>query len=143
MVNTKNQLSGYEKLEVYNLSFKFVVDVYKRVENFNEKDLNLASQLKRSVASIPLNIAEGNASTSKRDYLNHVNYAFKSATEVKVTLRLCHALNYITDDDLCYLLNQLDDVRKRVYGLRKVLINNSNFRAGDRFNFYLKDKKKV
>jgi four helix bundle protein len=141
-MSTKNQLSGYEKLDVYTLSFNFVVDVYKIVKQFSTIDPNLASQLKRSAASIPLNIAEGNASTSKKDYLNHVNYAFKSATEVKVTVNLCHALDHINSEERVYLLDKLDDVRKRVYGLREVLIRNSNFRAGDRFKFYLKNSEK-
>jgi four helix bundle protein len=134
-----NQESSFEKLDVYQLSFDFVAQVYKLVHKFDQKDAGfICSQLKRAAASMPLNLAEGSSSMTKRDYLNHVNYAYKSSTETKVILKLCKNLGYMTKDDLTRFLEKLDEIRKRIYGLRSTLIKNSNFRAGDRFNFYLK-----
>ena len=64
-----NQESSFEKLDVYQLSFDFVAQVYKLVHKFDQKDAGfICSQLKRAAASMPLNLAEGSSSMTKRDY---------------------------------------------------------------------------
>tara|TARA_B100000315_G_C14553845_1_gene577186 strand:- start:1025 stop:1438 length:414 start_codon:yes stop_codon:yes gene_type:complete len=130
---------GYEKLKVYKLSFSFVADIYKLVNSFQGKDSSfIISQLKRASASMPLNIAEGSAALTKRDYLNHVNYAYKSSTETKVILKLCKSLGYINEEKLNRFLLKLDEIKKRIYCLRAVLMKNTQFKTGDRFKYYLK-----
>lgn len=128
---------GFEKLEVYSLSFQFTVSVYSIVKEFEkiQKDKFLISQLKRSAASIPLNIAEGHASISKKDYLNHINYAYKSASEVKSTLKLCTELGYITKVKTQVLLDHLDRIKSMLYKLRNRLMEGN---IGNRFKYYLR-----
>lgn len=129
------ELSSFEKLEVYQLSVSFTAEVYDIFKNIEDKFL--VSQIKRSTASIPLNIAEGSASNSKRDYLNHINYAYKSSSEVKCTINLCKELGFISTETQEKLLESLDSIRKRLYRLRSTLMKSCDFRAGDRFKFYL------
>jgi len=130
---------GFEKLEVYQVAYKFVVFLFKILDKIDSQGKReILSQLRRSALSIPLNIAEGSASLSKREYLNQVNYAYKSAAETKVNLLVCKELGYLPQLDLKEVFIRLDEVKRRVWGLRFSLIRNSNFKVGDRFKFHLK-----
>ena len=60
-----------------------------------EESRNLQDQMRRSVTSLPLNIAEGACSKTMKLYLNHLNYTYASAQELTVALMLCYKLKYI------------------------------------------------
>jgi len=67
---------GYKKLIILNEASELVDLVYKYTKDFpRNEEYGLTSQLRRSVLSIPLNIVEGQASISKREFLNFLNIA--------------------------------------------------------------------
>ena len=48
---------NYKKLEVFHLSYSFVLDVYKVTRDFpKSEEQNITSQLRRAAVSIPLNV---------------------------------------------------------------------------------------
>ena len=53
-------IKSFKELEIYTRSKEIVKEVYRITERYPEKEkYNVISQLRRSVLSIPLNIAEG------------------------------------------------------------------------------------
>lgn len=73
---------------LYDLSIdlvKLVAPVAARV------DAGLADQLRRAVASVPLNLAEGSGRTG-RDRLRHYRIALGSAKELRAALVIAGAL---------------------------------------------------
>lgn len=58
----------HKKLEVWKLSIEMVRELYKVLEKFPiDERFGLFSQLKRACVSVPSNIAEGAARTSKKE----------------------------------------------------------------------------
>ena len=58
----------------------------------------LQAQIRRVAISVASNIVEGSARRSTREYLNFVNIAAGSASEVRYLAELSHRLGFMTAD---------------------------------------------
>jgi len=106
----------YKNIKVYQLSYDFVLDVYDNTEKFPKlEDNNIKSQLRRASVSIPLNIAEGSAKASKKEFLHYLNTAYGSAKEVEVLLNLCYDLKYFTTSQFEFLSEILDELNAKLF----------------------------
>src|SRR3989338_10950708 len=100
----------YKNIDVYNLSYQFVLDLYRITAEFpKSEENNITSQIRRASVSIPLNIAEGSAKASNKEFTYFLNVAYASAKEVEVLLDLSHDLKYLKDDDYTDLKAKLDE----------------------------------
>lgn len=89
---------GYKKLKVWEKAHKFAVEVYKMTNKFPREELyGLTSQIRRAAFSIPLNIVEGHASTSKKEFLNFLNIANRSLVETEYLLEVSQELNFMNE----------------------------------------------
>jgi len=89
------------KLEVFEKSHNFVLDIYKIVNKFpQEEKYRLTDQLIRACYSIPANIVEGQNRNTTKDYLNFLYTARGSAYEVQYFLLLAKDLQYL--DEILY-----------------------------------------
>ncbi len=86
----------FERLKVWQLSYELALEIYQCTRPFpTEERYGLTSQLRRAAASIPTNIAEGNARSHRREYLHLCFIARGSIAEVKCLLKLGLDLEYI------------------------------------------------
>lgn len=89
-----------DKLEVWVRAKDFAVAVYKEVipsMPASEK-YNLADQLKRAAASVPVNIAEGHGRYHFLDNVRFCHIARGSLTEVQSHMSLAKELGFLPDD---------------------------------------------
>lgn len=77
----------------------------------------LVSQMKRSSASIPTNIAEGCGRNSDKDFCRFLYIAFGSANELEYQILLSIDLKFITIHNGQNLLLQIEEVKKMLNGL--------------------------
>jgi len=98
---------SYKDLIVWQKAMNLVEEVYKLTDQFPQSELyELSSQMRRSVASIPSNIAEGRKLGSKKESRKFLRIAFGSGaeleTQVEIAKRLAFGktLNYKTVDAL-------------------------------------------
>src|SRR3989338_1402097 len=126
----------YKKIEVYHLSYFFVLEVYQFTRKFPaSEEQNITSQLRRAAVSIPLNIAEGSAKASNREFAYFLNVAYASAKEVEVLLDLSKDLKYIDPETHLYLATKLDQVSAKLF----LFLRNVERRVNSqRFNFFKK-----
>lgn len=92
--------------------------VYCASSGFPREELyGLTSQLRRSSASIPANIAEGCGRDTKREFVRFLHIAMGSASETAYFLVLAHDLGYLPDAGYCELADEIDQLQKmlRVY----------------------------
>ena len=80
----------------------------------------LASQIRRSSTSIPFNIAEGWARTT-RVYINHLEIALGSEAELKTQLKVAMSKQYATQDEIAPLLSMASEIGRMLNGLIKSL----------------------
>ena len=58
----------YKNMEIYQLGYNLALDIHKLLDKFPKKEKdNIISQMRRSVTSIPLNIAEGSVKKSDKE----------------------------------------------------------------------------
>ena len=73
----------FERLDVWQQARQLVVQVYKLLEKFpKEEKYALCDQLRRSVISIPSNIAEGSGRIAKKETIHFLEIAYGSLMEM-------------------------------------------------------------
>jgi four helix bundle protein len=81
--------------------------------------LGLTSQIRRSAASIPANIAEGQGREHTKEFLNHLSIARGSLMELET--HLSERVGLLQQAELQSLLARADRISRMLSGLRKVL----------------------
>ena len=101
-----------------------VEQVYRLTQDFPKQELyGLTNQLRRAAVSVPSNIAEGQARTHLKEYLQFVSTAKGSLAEVQTQLEIAARLHYITPEQLERALQQADAGSKQLYALRNALVD--------------------
>ena len=113
-------LFSFEKLEVYQKSRKLVGKIYKLIEDFPpEERYALCDQLRRSIISVPSNVAEESGRTSVKEKLHHLEYSYGSLMEAFCQLQIAMDLGYISEEQLNSIRNDFIEVSKLLNGLSK------------------------
>jgi four helix bundle protein len=119
-MNNKKSKS-FKDLIVWQKSHQLVLSVYKISEVFPRKEIfGLTSQLRRSIVSVPANIAEGFKKRGKADKLRFLNIAQGSLEESRYYLLLSKDLNY---GDSSQLLPLVEEVSKLIEAYYKAILN--------------------
>ena len=131
---------NYRKIDVYHLSYTFVLDIYRCTKDFpKQEEQNITSQIRRAATSIPLNIVEGSAKASNREFIYFLNVAYASAKEVEVLRRICRDLKYFDENTFTFLASELDDINAKLF----LFIRNIESRIkSPRYKFFKKFESK-
>ena len=85
------------------------------------KDFALRDQIRRAAISIMLNIAEGFARRSNKEFRHFLFIAHGSAAEVQSALYIAMDQNYVEARDFEALYQKVDEVSKMISGFIKYL----------------------
>lgn len=100
----------YQKLVVWEEAHMLCLWAYKCTEKFPQKELyRLVDQMCRSSSSIPTNIAEGSAKSSKKERARYYEISQGSLEEFHYQCVLSKDLGYITDAEF----SKVDDMIQR------------------------------
>ena len=111
---------GFEKLDVYQMGKSFVKDIYALTKRFPDVEkYGLVSQINRSAVSVVSNLVEGNSRNTPRDKAHFTQLSYSSLMEVLCQIDISRELEYITIDDYHKMRLQVEDLAKRLNGLRK------------------------
>ena len=103
-------------------SLTFVVEIYRFTKSLPaEERFGLVDQIRRSATSMPINIAEGSSSSSKRVFNRYLEVALGSGYETKTILTICQKLNYGSKELISKMLAELDEIIAMIKGLMKGL----------------------
>lgn len=110
---------SFENLDIWKMSRKLVVQVYKIQSLFPSfEKYGLGDQLRRAVVSVPSNIAEGNSRISIKEQLHFIEISYGSLMEVYCQLLLACDLNYIEKHNVEETLTLINTIGKMLTGLR-------------------------
>jgi len=109
----------HEKLECYKQSVKMAEDLSKEVAKWPRGYGYLADQLRRAMASIVLNLAEGNAKISHPERRRFFRIARASVAEVAACLDLMFAFGLLKPLDSSALKLRLEGISKMLWGLMR------------------------
>lgn len=131
----------YRRMKIYHLAYDFVLLIYNKTKNFpTEESNNITSQIKRASVSILLNIVEGSAKASVKEFSYFLNVSYASAKEVEVLLRLCNDLKYLNKEDHSILSKKLDELNAKLF----LFLRDIESRVkGKKYQFFQKFEEKV
>ncbi len=117
------RMRSYEDLMVWQKSMLLAKKVYSVQKGLPKEELfGLGDQIRRSVVSVPSNIAEGFGRGSDAEFARFLSIARGSLFEVKTQLQLASELGFLQlEADLMKLINE---VGKLITGLSKILTAN-------------------
>ena len=109
-------IKSFKELEIYKRSKELLKRVYQITEKYPEREkYNIISQLRRSILSIPLNIAEGYGRQSKEEFKRFLKISLGSSNEVEALLEISKELKYITTREYEELSKENEEIGKMVY----------------------------
>jgi four helix bundle protein len=112
----------HKRLECWKKSFLFVKEVYRLTSDFpSEEKYGLTSQIRRAAVSIPVNIAEGAARNTKKEFANFLHFSQGSAAELDTLLELTVELGLVEPKKVSSLITELNLISKLINGLIKSL----------------------
>ena len=111
---------GFEKLDVYQMGKSFVKDIYALTKRFPDVEkYGLVSQINRSAVSVVSNLVEGNSRNTPKDKAHFTQLSYSSLMEVLCQIDISRELEYIPIDDYHKVRMQVEELAKRLNGLRK------------------------
>jgi four helix bundle protein len=115
---------GFYRLEVWKLGMQLVNEVYLITKKFpNEEKFSLTSQIRRAAISVPLNIAEGSAKRTKKDFSSFVRIALGSLMETMTCLEISLTQKYIDRSEYESFQNLIQELYFKLISLDKFLTN--------------------
>ncbi len=115
-------IKSHKDLKVWQESMDLVTDIYELVQNFPAEDkYNITSKIKRSAVSIPSNIAEGAGRKSNLEFIQFLNIASGSLSELETQLEIAIRLKFITENE--ELFKKIIFIRIMITNLKKYLGN--------------------
>ncbi len=105
-------MRNIREYDVFKLAHKLVLKIYKLTRGFpKEETFNLTSQIRRSAYSVPMNLVEGGARKSPKEFAHYIDIAVGSCEEVRYQLLLSKDLGYISLLEYGELDRQYEDVK--------------------------------
>jgi four helix bundle protein len=121
----KKPSRNYRDLLVWQDSIQLAKTIYKITGKFPKHETYaLADQIRRASVSIPSNIAEGQARKAPGDFRRFLYFALGSLAEVDTQLVLALEFEYLKDEDVDSLFEQIQVLRKKLYALINSLSKN-------------------
>ena len=113
-------IKSFEDLEVFQRSYKISLEIHKFSLEFPKREqYGLADQIRRASKSICVNIAEGYAKQhhSRPEFKRYLVMAIGSSDEMRVWLRYCLDLSYITEETWINWRNEYKQISKMLQGV--------------------------
>ncbi|MBQ7686191.1 MAG: four helix bundle protein [Bacteroidaceae bacterium] len=110
--------SDYRQLKVWQKAMDLTVEIYSLVNKFpREENYALSDQMRRSVVSIPSNIAEGQGRNSAKEFVNFLSIARGSLWELETQIEISERLHYIDSGQKNKVYEQTEEIGKMLNAL--------------------------
>jgi four helix bundle protein len=115
-------MRDFRKLQVWEKSRRLTLAVYLATKAFPRDELyGLTSQLRRSSASVPSNIAEGCGRSGAKEFARFLDIAAGSAVELEYHLLLAQDLHYLDNATCSQLAARAREVKRMLTSLLQKL----------------------
>ncbi len=113
-----------KELKVWQKSYGLCLEIYRITAKFpKEERYGLTSQIRRSVVSIPSNIAEGYGRKTTKDYIRMLYISYGSVCELETQILLAGDLDLIEKGELGTAKKDIAEIERMLKALIKSLEN--------------------
>lgn len=128
MSSDSKKIRTHKDLDVWKKSIELAQEIYRFTKNFPQEEIyGLTSQIRRSIISVPSNIAEGAARRTTKEFIQFLSYAAGSLAEVETQLILSSKVGYLKNKEDVF--GDVEDVKKMLGGLIKSLERKTNHKS--------------
>ena len=111
-------MRNFRKLNVWLNGIQLVKTIYFTSKNLPDSEkFGLKSQMQRAAVSIPSNIAEGCSRNSEKEFKRFLEIAMGSTFELETQLIICFELDYIDQNKLDKMLEEINPLQKQINSL--------------------------
>ena len=122
-------MHNFKELKIWQKSMNLATGIYELLIEYPDfEKYGLTSQLRRSVVSIPSNIAEGSGRESNKDFRRFLGIALSSAFELETQLILSNRFGFISEKKFEDHSVKLQEVQKMIFGFRRSLNNTTRLK---------------
>jgi four helix bundle protein len=115
-------LGDYRSLKVWTKAHQLTLLVYQLTSRFPSSELyGLTSQIRRSAASIPANLAEGCGRDTDPELARYTRIALGSASELDYHLLLARDLGYLSPEDHRRTATAVTETRRMLAALIRAM----------------------
>lgn len=119
--------SSYRDLIVWQKAIELVPTVYATIRQFPvEENFAGSQQIRRAVVSVPANIAEGQARSHRKEFVQHLAVAEGSLAELDTLLTVAERLRYVSEMELSTLEDRIADIRRPLAALMQSVSSTHN-----------------
>lgn len=91
-------MHNFKKLNIWQKSMDLVTQIYVLTADYPSSEIyGITSQTRRSAVSIPLNISEGSAKSSNKDFSRFLEMAIGSSNELETELIVAKNVGFINE----------------------------------------------
>ena len=122
MSTTRATIESHRDLVVWQKSMDLAVAAYRFTDAFPVHErYGLTSQIRRSSASIPANIAEGYGRESAGAYAQQLKVAQGSLKEFETHVELAHRIGMVDESTLSNVLKNSEEIGKMLRSLIRAI----------------------
>ena len=117
---TEKKIKSFQDLRIWQSGIEVVKEIYLLTKCFPKIELyGLTSQIRRSVISIPSNIAEGFRRYHNKEYRQFLYISLGSCAEVETQIIIAQELGYINENERIKVLEKIDHLSRMISTLIK------------------------
>lgn len=125
-------MGDYRSLRAWERAHRLTLRVYQATRAFPPAErFGLTSQIRRSAASVPANLAEGTGRNSQRELRRYCRIALGSANELEYHLLLARDLGYLAEEAHAPLADETDHLKRMLTQLVRALNRHIRSRITD------------
>jgi four helix bundle protein len=122
-------IKSYRDLRVWQESMTLAVECYQLTRAFPKEEMfGLSSQIRRSAASIPANIAEGHGRENTQSFIQYLRIAQGSLKELETHLLLAERVGLFVKENIEAVLRRCEAIGKMIRLLIRALQQNAKKR---------------
>ena len=123
---TQMQIRDYKDLVIWQKGMQLAKEVYELTQSFpTEEKFGLVSQMRRAVASVPSNVAEGQARNTTGEFVQFLSHAEGSLAELDTQIRLSIELGFCREAKVKSIQELIIEEQKMLKSLRRSLKANA------------------
>ncbi len=110
----------HKDLDIWKQGIELVEEVYKNTAIFPKEEIyGLTSQMRRAAVSVPSNISEGAARSSKKEFIQFLYVALSSLAELETQTIISEKLGYLQNPH--QLMEMIEKQRRKQLNFIKYL----------------------
>ena len=122
MTDDRQGISSFKDLKVFQKAYGVSLEIHRKSLEFpKEEQYGLADQIRKASKSICANLAEGHGKQghSSKEFKRFISIALGSSDEMRVWLRYCLDLQYITKAEWEHWRDSYKEISKMLQGLHR------------------------